>query len=375
MSKSPKVSRLRQPQFLVAAIMLSVLATEMTAEAQALKDIQTPNSPLVLKAKGSFFVGGETVSESAAQLSTIFGTNLESGGHVVINQMYVQYMVPVASHGVPVVMLHGATLSGKTYETTPDGRMGWDEYFVRRGHAVYVPDQVSRARSGVDIARYNDVRAGVIPPSSLPNAFRQSNEINWTTFRLGPAFGTPFPDEQFPVAAADAIATQAIPDFNATLPRPNPTYKALADLAVELKGAVVMGHSESGAYPLEAALTNIAGIKGLVLLEPGACGYPKYDDQKIAALTSVPILVVFGDHLDVPTGMAGFSWKNAFDDCTAFIARINAAHGNAQMLHPPELGIHGNSHMIMQDKNNIQIADLILKWMDQNRDAKATAHH
>ena len=34
------------------------------------------------------------------------------------------------------------------------------------------------------------------------------------------------------------------------------------------------------------------------------------------------------------------------------------------MLTPPDRGIRGNSHMIMQDKNNLQIADLILQWID-----------
>ena len=38
--------------------------------------------------------------------------------------------------------------------------------------------------------------------------------------------------------------------------------------------------------------------------------------------------------------------------------------GQAEMLAPPDRGIRGNSHMIMQDKNNLQIADFILKWMD-----------
>ena len=33
------------------------------------------------------------------------------------------------------------------------------------------------------------------------------------------------------------------------------------------------------------------------------------------------------------------------------------------MLSPAEMGVRGNSHMIMQDKNNLQIADLILKWI------------
>jgi hypothetical protein len=33
------------------------------------------------------------------------------------------------------------------------------------------------------------------------------------------------------------------------------------------------------------------------------------------------------------------------------------------MLKPSDRGIRGNSHMIMQDKNNLQLADLILQWV------------
>lgn len=322
------------------------------------------DGPLVLAAQGSFMLGGESVMQTPQQLSTIFGQPLEHGGHITINQMYVEYMIPAAGEGVPVVLLHGATLTGKTYETTPDGRVGWDEYFVRRGHPVYVPDQISRGRSGVDIARYNDVRSGGAPANALPNAFRQSDEINWTTFRFGPRFGEAFEDQQFPVEAAAQMAAQAVPDFNSALPSPNPTYKALADLAVQVDGAVVFGHSQSGAFPLHAALTNPAGMRGLVLVEPGRCGGAPFSDEQIATLARIPILVVFGDHLDVETGMHGFTWRSAYDHCLAFISRVNAAGGSASMLYPPEQGIHGNSHMIMQDRNNLQIADLILAWID-----------
>jgi para-nitrobenzyl esterase len=35
------------------------------------------------------------------------------------------------------------------------------------------------------------------------------------------------------------------------------------------------------------------------------------------------------------------------------------------MLNPPDRGIRGNSHMLMQDKNHLQIADLILQWIDE----------
>ena len=65
------------------------------------------------------------------------------GGDITVNQMYVQYQIPAnGSRHVPVVMVHGCCLSSKTWETTPDGRMGWNEYFVRKDRPVYLADQV-----------------------------------------------------------------------------------------------------------------------------------------------------------------------------------------------------------------------------------------
>jgi hypothetical protein len=72
---------------------------------------------------------------------------------------------------------------------------------------------------------------------------------------------------------------------------------------------------------------------------------------------------MFGDHLDTPSFL---NWVQIFSDCEAFIQRVNDAGGNAQMLYPPDLGIFGNSHMIMNDKNSDQIAGLILAWIDEN---------
>jgi pimeloyl-ACP methyl ester carboxylesterase len=355
---------------LASVVLAGTFGTAITAAAQDVSDLQTPKGSLVLQAQGSFFMGGETVSQTATEIGG-FG-----GGHIAINQMYVQYIIPQGGgNKVPVVMVHGGTLSGKTYETTPDGRMGWNEYFVRQGHAVYVPDQVSRARSGFNQAVYNDVRAGVItPPSAQPNMTRLSNETNWTLFRFGATCCVPFPDTQFPIAAVDKFAKQAVPDLNSTLATPNPTFKALSDLAIQVKGAVVMGHSESGAFPVRAALINSTGTKGLILIE-GFCPTPAdTTDQQIAQLVNVPILTVFGDHMNMPlTGFPGLMWQDLLNGCNAFNARVNAAGGNAQMLHIPDLGIHGNSHMMMQDKNNLQVADLILKWIDANVDQSKVA--
>ena len=132
--------------------------------------------------------------------------------------------------------------------------------------------------------------------------WRFSDEVSWPDFRFGPKPGAPFRGGQFPVSALAELSKQSIPDLSLALPTPNPTYKALSDLAIQVKGAVLVSHSQSGAFPLEAALVNAAGIKGMVLVEPGVCP-ATYTDTQIATLARLPIMVVYGDHLDTPTGI------------------------------------------------------------------------
>lgn len=332
-----------------------------TGGAQALKDVKAPDQPLVLKAQGSFFVGGTSVERTDVEVG------LGPGGHLTVNQMYVRFMIPQdGEHNVPVVMVHGATLTGKSWETTPDGRMGWDEYFVRQGHPVYVPDQVGRGRSGFDQARLNDVRAGIVPADSLPRWFRFADEVTWPNFRFGARPGAPYPDTQFPVGAVGELSKQGVPDPSfGGVPSPNPTLAALSALGAQLHGAVLMGHSQAGPFPLLAGLLDPTAVKGLVLVEPGRC--PPLDDAQLRTLVPVPILVVFGDHRDTWSGIgdpAVQSWQRAFEGCQALIARVNALGGTAEMYEPASRGVRGNSHMLMQDLNNLQVADVILRWID-----------
>ena len=168
---------------------------------------------------------------------------------------------------VPVVMVHGCCLSSKTWETTPDGRMGWDEYFLRQDRSVYLADQVSRARSGFDSTVIGAVKSGAQPPSALPDVLSASHQVAWTVFRFGPRFGEAFPDGQFPIEAVDELYKQMIPDLNALLPTPNPTWTNMAALAKQLNGAVLMGHSESGFFPEQAALIDASGIRGMISIE------------------------------------------------------------------------------------------------------------
>ncbi len=340
--------------FNLAAASILFLAAAGTAMADS----------LILKEQGSFFIGGHTIFTDALTGSTagFLGSGINTG-NITVDQMYVQYQIPEGAEShVPVVMVHGCCLSSKSYETTPDGRMGWNEYFLRKHRAVYLPDQVSRGRSGFDLTIYNEVKLGKRPPSDMPEMRSATHEIAWLGFRFGPSFGKPFADEQFPVEAFEEFGKQVIPDLNAMLPSVNPTWTNLSALAIKLKGAVLMGHSESGFFPEQAALINSEDIKAMITLETGC---PVLTPQQISSLAKIPALIVFGDHInDVPS--SPIKWPERFDSCRKFVELIKAAGGDATLMSLPKYGQFGNSHMLMQDKNSNQVADLILKWIDEH---------
>lgn len=342
----------------ISCAILQLSGIKNAVRAQSFDNIQQSKDPLILKAQGSFYVGGELVEQTRDELGS-FGP----GGHISINQVYVHYMIP-PKNKISVVMIHGMSLTGKCWETTPDGRMGWDEYFVRKNHSTFVIDQVGRGRSGFNQAAINQARVGAAQTNALPALLRFSDEVNWPNFRIGLKEGNVFPNQKFPVEAIDELSKQGVPDLTMTLPNPNPTYKALADLSVQVKGAVLISHSQSGSFPLETALINSAYVEGIVMVEPGFI--PTYNDEQIKTLATKPILIVYGDNLAVETGIPGHNWKRVYDVCLSFIDRVKAVGGNASMIYLPEKGILGNSHMIMQDKNSLQVADLIMKWVDEN---------
>jgi hypothetical protein len=353
--------RLPRRVTLLAALSLLILAAAAAVAADS----------LLIKEQGSFFVGGHTIFTDALTGSAtgFLGSGINSG-NITVDQMYVQYQIPEgADSHVPVVMVHGCCLSSKSYETTPDGRMGWNEYFLRKHRAVYLPDQVSRARSGFDATIYNEIKLGKRPPSDMPEIRTATSDIAWLGFRFGPSVGKAFPDEQFPVEAMEEFGKQVIPDLNGGLPTVNPTWTNLSGLAIKLKGAVLLGHSESGFFPEQAALINPKDMKALITIE-SLCN--AMSPEQISKLAKIPTLVVFGDHItDVPN--SPINWKERFESCGKFVELVNAAGGDATMIHLPKYGQFGNSHMLMQDKNSNQVADLILKWIDEHIENKKPA--
>jgi len=314
--------------------------------------------PITLQSEGSFFVGGQ--DEQSDGLSRT-GTS----GTWTVDQMYVQFQRPYRVSHLPIVLIHGCCLTGKTWETTPDGRMGWYEYFVRRQFPTYVIDQVARGRSGFDMTAINEVAAGKADISHLPSIFSAGHESAWTIFRFGTQFPDAFPGLQFPIYAAGPNGEfwkQMVPDLNQSLPQPTPTVAALSQLSINLAGAILVSHSESGVFPFQAAHISTQGIAGIIAIEPGAC-----TNLDVAAVAKIPTLILYGDNVSKFT-----NWANSLQACTQFAAQVTAAGGNIQVLQLPSIGIFGNSHMLMQDRNNLVIANLLVQWIEKNVEGTAT---
>jgi pimeloyl-ACP methyl ester carboxylesterase len=275
--------------------------------------------------------------------------------------MYVHYRIPANVTGkLPIVLVHGGGLTGASYETTPDGREGWATYFARKGYPVYVVDTPGRGRAGFNASAINQARAesdaGRLPPSVL----QVTGELAWALFRFGPSYGTAHPNGQFPTDAMAAFAAQGVPFAEAMLEGGGMATapRALAALLDRIGPAVVVVHSLAG--PFADALVELRPqlVKAVVNIEGAQNVVPT--DKQIAAYRGVPVLELFGDHLDAPV----FTAKPRYEARKLVVQRINQNEGGRATLRSlPEVGIQGNSHMMMQDRNNLQVADHILGWL------------
>ena len=410
----------------VALVALGLMSNG--AAAQDYSAVQS-NGPLHLKDYGSFFIPGNLAAcptpPAPAANSDMCSRTVNPGLHM-INQMYVQFMKPELGGDrdrwgddgkkwgddgkrgrYPIAIVHGCCLSTKSWQTTPDGRMGWDEYFVRQGFDTYMIDQVGRARSGFDAISYQSVRLGLTPcvPSGTvacpqnPSITIASDQFAWNVFRWGTSTcttspcsttDTPHPGIRFPMNTVGVggrsnlqFYNMVIPDLNATLSgAPTPTDPSgfyntpaqMAELARELGGAVLMGHSESSSFPTRAALQPASGcypwttkeackVKAIVQLETGCFG--NLTSAEITTLSHIPILIEYGDFSAVPQPAA---------PCPTQISQITAAGGDIKFAWLPALTknslykgspgpITGNEHMVMLDNNNQQIAQIIIDWL------------
>jgi pimeloyl-ACP methyl ester carboxylesterase len=339
------------------ALMVGVLCVTLgTTHAQEDKvDAATSaNPPLVLRKFGSFFVGGRDIPVPYRS-GFLISPTYEETDTVKIDQMYVQYMIPWSKrHRLPVVFAHGAWHTGKTWEETPDGREGWVNFFVRQGFATYWVDKPWRGRSAFNAQLINAVARGDAPPSALPNIYVTGHKGWVEALRLGPSFGELFPKGLFPLAAAEQYLAQLVPDFSVFL-RGSPTPRSYPMLEEDVGAllnrigrAIYIGHSQGGGE-----------IPGLVRAHPNLFaaaisvegGCPPIEDAALYKNHGIPFALVTGDYT-TPSA-----------DCQAFIDALNGMGGRAANLWLPALGIHGNDHMMMLDRNNKIVARVIINWI------------
>jgi len=311
------------------------------------------NGPISLAKQGSFFVGGKDIESNT--LSTL--PAYAQSGTITVDQMYVRYQVPVKAKNNSVVFIHGCCLTGKTWESTPDGRIGWDEYFVKRGFPTYVIDQSGRGRSAVNATAMNAAKMGKESPEQLPVVFAASHESAWAIFRFGGEYPKVYEGMKFPIAAQNGLWQQMVPDWLNSMPTPNPTVPALSQLSKQLKKTVLISHSQSGIYPFQTAALSAEGVSGIISIEPAACPAA---DSDLTPYTKMPLMVLFGDYVELSS-----RWAPRLKACREFVQKTNQAGGRAELLVLPEIGIKGNSHMLMQDSNSIEIADILSSWIEQ----------
>ena len=307
--------------------------------------------PLVIKKQGSFFVGGQPLFTETGNDTDPEGSR--NPGTATINQSYVEYQIPQAQKSrYPLILLPGGGHEGKVYETTPDGREGWATYFVRKGFPVYNSDGVNRGASSYDITNIVLVRQGNAPIDSIPEMNRYTHELAWTQFRIGPEFGVPFPTTQFPTEAFEQYTNQLVPAFRAEI-EDDKNVAALVALLDRIGPAIVLTWSQSGRFGVRAAVQRPNLVKALILLEPAAVSDEGEMDgvtqEDLESIRHIPILLQAGD-FDPDRIERHRTFANNIGD-------------NATLLNLTELVIFGNGHVMMVEKNNRRVADLIIAYL------------
>lgn len=315
-------------------------------------------SSINVKEIGSFYVAGicekrENVNPSVhGERIVPIPLRKSSGGYFVHGQMYVHYVkLEKTLARYPLLLWHGGGLTGVCWESTPDGREGWQMYFLRQGHDVYISDAVERGRASW---AYCDE----MYPN--PPIFIHLEHV-WKSFRIGPSFDIDprkriqWPETQFPVSCLVEFLKQNVPRWAGTF---SLAQQAYIDYLLKMKESVVIAHSQGAYMVLEALLKAPGTVKGLIMLEPSALYWPKLDYKNIKALAKIPQLMVFGDYIETSE-----VWLNYIELLRGYSRAIQDAGGFVDWIHLPDRNIRGNSHMLMMDKNNMEIAEIVQKWM------------
>jgi pimeloyl-ACP methyl ester carboxylesterase len=356
---------------------------------------QAPASePLSVARQGYFFAGG--------QYSVVNGRRVLSG------QLYAEFQIPARQTARwPIVMVHGGGQSGTNFTGTPDGREGWAQFFLRRGYAVYVVDQPGRGRAAYETSVYG--AATQVNLETIERRFVAPERFNlWPQARLHtqwPGQGGAPGD-----AASDQFLASQLPSIQDFARQQTLNRDALLALLERIGPAVLLTHSQSGAFGWPVADARPDLVKAIVAVEPN--GPPFFAVENVPApewfrdapmavnvwgITAVPLsyepraaapselAIVREDRAEAPDlvrcwlqreparqlpKLAGVptlvltaeaSYHAPYDHCT--VKYLRQAGLKPTWIRLADAGIRGNGHMMMLEKNNHEIAARIAGWL------------
>lgn len=359
----------------ITPVLLTIFVVILIAGCQNREERNT-SEYITLQEQGSFAVGGAVITAPGKFDPITHGAfnpaNQSSEGQTLHgDHAFVIYQKPVDARHLPLVFWHGYGQSMKTWQTTPDGREGFQTLFLRRGFSVYNLDQPRRGEAG----------RGTKPTTI---AAAPDDQLWFGIFRLG--MGTEFyPGVQF---SKDPEALNQF--FRQITPDTGPldfdiNIDAVSELFNKIGEGILVTHSQSGGQGWITAVKN-SNIKAIVSYEPmsnfvfpegeapepisyvggelKALEYPRSEFDK---LTKIPIVIYYGDFIpDQPVNIPGQEqWRAAHEMAKKWKDVVNNHGGDVTLVHLPEAGIEGNTHFPMSDLNNVEIANLMSDWLKE----------
>lgn len=323
-----------------------------------------------LAKQGSFSAGG-TIIQAKENFDPLNPTSKNQTLHG--DHASVFYQIPANNKNVPLVFLHGAGQSSRTWESTPDGRDGFQNIFLKRGYPVYLVDQPRRGKAGRSTVAEN-----------LPAA--PDDQFWFQQFRLG-MWPNLYQGSQFAKGedALDQFLRQITPNTGPY--DPEVITNALVEVFEKSGPGVLVSHSQGGGLGWLAA-TRTDKIKGIASYEPGSGFiFPEGETpepiagsspllpmkavsvplEKFMALTKIPIVIYYGDNIaQSPSDNPHKDyWRAVMEMARKWVDTINLHGGDATLVHLPDAGLKGNTHFPFSDLNNIEVADLLSKWLKE----------
>ncbi len=341
---------------------------EATPEATEAPEAALDPDWIVLADQGMFSAGGTTITAEGTFDPEDQWEATGAGQTAHVDHANVLYQIPAEETGLPMVFLHGYGQSRMGWMTTPDGREGCSDMFLRMGHSVFLIDQPRRGEAGATSV------SGTISTTPLDQRWYTQFRIGrWENGESVVNEGSQFPNDP---ESLDQFFRQMTPDtgmrsdmgadFDSDV-----VARAVAATIDEVyartgKDSILVTHSQGG-LPGWTAAQYTDHIAAIIAIEPG--GAPAADSAEFQTLAekNIPITMYFGDYIDNgdPALAATMAWQAMRQTCYDFETAYNEQGGNCTVVDLPEEGITGNDHFMFQDLNNDVIAQHIENWIEE----------